>query len=154
MPEEWPLGDEQTWKNALDDLKIDREDVQAVADNIVRYTTKTLARQAFNMDEVSQSVIDEAETSLRRTKRLRSPFETSSLSDGTRLPGMSRQPAFADFSHQTAKSPKRVYYLSIEWLMGRSLDNAVLNLGMRNTYEDATRKLGFVSPPDCLSTDV
>lgn len=29
--------------------------------------------------------------------------------------------------------------------MGRSLDNAVLNLGMRNTYEDATRKLGFVS---------
>jgi hypothetical protein len=34
--------------------------------------------------------------------------------------------------------------LSIEWLIGRSLDNAVLNLGMRNTYEDATRKLGFV----------
>lgn len=27
--------------------------------------------------------------------------------------------------------------------MGRSLDNAVLNLGMRNTYETATRKLGF-----------
>jgi hypothetical protein len=47
------LGDEQTWKTALKDLKIDREDVQAVADNIVRYTTKTLARQAFNMDEVS-----------------------------------------------------------------------------------------------------
>ena len=38
-----------------------------------------------------------------------------------------------------------MYYLSIEWLMGRSLDNAVLNLGMRNTYEEATRKLGFVS---------
>jgi starch phosphorylase len=29
--------------------------------------------------------------------------------------------------------------------MGRSLDNAVLNLGMRNTYEEASRKLGFVS---------
>ena len=47
--------------------------------------------------------------------------------------------------YHTAKAPKRIYYLSIEWLIGRSLDNAVLNLGMRNTYEDATRKLGFVS---------
>lgn len=52
MPDEWPLGDEQTWKTALDDLKIEPDDVQGVADNIVRYTTKTLGRQAFNMDEV------------------------------------------------------------------------------------------------------
>jgi starch phosphorylase len=47
--------------------------------------------------------------------------------------------------YHTSRAPKRIYYLSIEWLIGRSLDNAVLNLGMRNTYEDATRKLGFVS---------
>ena len=46
-------------------------------------------------------------------------------------------------SYHTARSPKRIYYFSIEWLLGRSLDNAVLNLGMKNTYEDATRKLGF-----------
>jgi hypothetical protein len=43
-----------------------------------------------------------------------------------------------------------VYYLSIEWLLGRSLDNAVLNLGMRNTYEEASRKLGFVSHSSLL----
>lgn len=49
------------------------------------------------------------------------------------------------YRYHTAKAPKRIYYFSIEWLIGRSLDNAVLNLGMRNTYEDATRKLGFVS---------
>jgi len=49
------------------------------------------------------------------------------------------------YRYHTKKAPKRIYYLSIEWLIGRSLDNAVLNLGMRNTYEDATRKLGFVS---------
>jgi starch phosphorylase len=46
-------------------------------------------------------------------------------------------------SHHTLRAPKRVVYLSLEFLMGRSLDNAVLNLGMRNTYETATRKLGF-----------
>jgi starch phosphorylase len=50
-------------------------------------------------------------------------------------------------SYHTAHAPKRVYYFSIEWLMGRSLDNAVLNLDMRNTYETATQKLGFVSTP-------
>lgn len=33
--------------------------------------------------------------------------------------------------------------------MGRSLDNSVLNLDMRNTYETSTRKLGFVSAPRC-----
>jgi starch phosphorylase len=51
----------------------------------------------------------------------------------------------ADDRYHTERAPKRIYYFSIEWLIGRSLDNAVLNLGMRNTYEDATRKLGFVS---------
>lgn len=53
--------------------------------------------------------------------------------------------AIADDSYHTKRTPKRIYYLSIEWLIGRSLDNAVLNLGMRNTFEEATRKLGFVS---------
>ena len=53
--------------------------------------------------------------------------------------------AKAHVRYHTARAPKRVYYLSIEWLLGRSLDNAVLNLGMRNTYEEASRKLGFVS---------
>lgn len=51
-------------------------------------------------------------------------------------------------TYHTARAPKRIYYLSIEWLIGRALDNAVLNLGMKNTYEDATRKLGFVSACD------
>lgn len=39
---------------------------------------------------------------------------------------------------------QRVYYLSLEFLMGRTLDNAVLNLGVRPTYETALQKLGFV----------
>lgn len=55
--------------------------------------------------------------------------------------------------YHTKNAPKRVYYLSIEWLMGRSLDNAVLNLDMRNTYETATQKLGFVSGRDGEDTD-
>jgi len=34
----------------------------------------------------------------------------------------------------TRKDPKRVYYLSLEFLMGRTLQNAVLNLEMEPLY--------------------
>jgi glucan phosphorylase len=39
---------------------------------------------------------------------------------------------------------QRVYYLSLEFLMGRTLDNAVLNLDVKPTFESAVQKLGFV----------
>lgn len=33
---------------------------------------------------------------------------------------------------QTYRDSKRVYYLSLEFLMGRALDNAMLNVGMKD----------------------
>jgi glycogen phosphorylase len=45
--------------------------------------------------------------------------------------------------HYTRKEPKRAYYLSLEFLMGRTLDNALLNLGLRGKYKDGIDKLGF-----------
>ncbi|KAF3451432.1 hypothetical protein FNV43_RR07527 [Rhamnella rubrinervis] len=41
------------------------------------------------------------------------------------------------------KDPKRVYFLSLEFLMGRSLSNSVINLGIRDQYADALGQLGF-----------
>jgi len=38
---------------------------------------------------------------------------------------------------------KRVYYLSIEYLLGRSLGNALLNLGVEGTYAKALKQFGF-----------
>src|SRR5690554_4943700 len=35
------------------------------------------------------------------------------------------------------KPSKRVYYLSMEFLMGRALDNAIINLGVREAVEKA-----------------
>nr|XP_031862304.1 uncharacterized protein CI109_002269 [Kwoniella shandongensis]KAA5529376.1 hypothetical protein CI109_002269 [Kwoniella shandongensis] len=113
MENEWPIGDETTWKTALKSLDIDKENPQDVANTVVRHVTTSLARQAGNMDTLAA-------------------YQATALSVRDQL-----------LDYHTAKAPKRIYYLSIEWLIGRSLDNAVLNLGMRNTYEDATTKLGF-----------
>ena len=37
------------------------------------------------------------------------------------------------------KDPKFIYYLSAEFLMGRSLTNTVYNLGLENEYGQAIR---------------
>jgi len=38
---------------------------------------------------------------------------------------------------------KRVYYLSLEFLMGRALGNGILNLGAEPAYREAAARLGF-----------
>lgn len=42
-----------------------------------------------------------------------------------------------------AKDVKRVYYISMEFLIGRQLDNALLNLGIRDEVQEALETLGF-----------
>jgi starch phosphorylase len=53
MENEWPVGDETTWKTALQTNNVAEDDVQGVANTVVRHVTSTLARQAANMDNVS-----------------------------------------------------------------------------------------------------
>ncbi|EED21579.1 glycogen phosphorylase GlpV/Gph1, putative [Talaromyces stipitatus ATCC 10500] len=44
---------------------------------------------------------------------------------------------------QTMVDQKRVYYLSLEFLMGRALDNAMLNVGKKETAKEGLEELGF-----------
>ena len=46
-------------------------------------------------------------------------------------------------AHFNTSNPKRVYYLSMEFLMGRSLLNVVSNLGLKTQYEEALAQLGY-----------
>jgi len=41
------------------------------------------------------------------------------------------------------KQLKRTYYLCIEYSMGRTFDNALLNLGLKNQYRDGIEQLGL-----------
>ncbi|NOQ45716.1 MAG: glycogen/starch/alpha-glucan family phosphorylase, partial [Desulfobulbaceae bacterium] len=42
-----------------------------------------------------------------------------------------------------AQNKKRVYYLSLEFLVGRSLGNALINMGMMNEVTEALEQLGY-----------
>ena len=42
-----------------------------------------------------------------------------------------------------SRDSKRTYYLSLEFLVGRSMGNAVSNLGLRGAYAEALRQLGY-----------
>jgi starch phosphorylase len=39
--------------------------------------------------------------------------------------------------------PKRIYYLSMEFYMGRSLTNTMINLGIRSLCDKALYKMGL-----------
>ncbi len=41
------------------------------------------------------------------------------------------------------EDPKRVYYLSMEFLMGRTLENSLINLGMLDEFREAMESLGY-----------
>ncbi|XP_062912407.1 glycogen phosphorylase, brain form [Mobula hypostoma] len=41
------------------------------------------------------------------------------------------------------KDPKRIYYLSLEFYMGRTLQNTMVNLGMENATDEAIYQLGL-----------
>lgn len=42
------------------------------------------------------------------------------------------------------KNPKRIYYFSLEFLMGRTLGNAIQNLGLEIEVEETLKELGYV----------
>lgn len=44
---------------------------------------------------------------------------------------------------QTTADQKRLYYLSLEFLMGRALDNAMLNVGLKDVARQGLADLGF-----------
>ncbi|KAI4383881.1 hypothetical protein MLD38_009673 [Melastoma candidum] len=46
------------------------------------------------------------------------------------------------YFHYHATDPKQTYYLSMEYLQGRALTNAIGNLGIQDSYGEALKKLG------------
>ncbi|CAK7269295.1 Non-essential glycogen phosphorylase [Sporothrix epigloea] len=87
---------------------------------VVRHVETTLARSMFNCDETAAY----AATSLAFRDRLVIEWNRTQ-------------------QRQTFADTKRVYYLSLEFLMGRALDNAMLNVGDKEVAKSGLSDLGF-----------
>jgi starch phosphorylase len=87
---------------------------------VVRHVETTLARSMFNCDEGAA-------------------YSAASLAFRDRLViewNKTQQ-------RQTLVDGKRIYYLSLEFLMGRTLDNAMLNIGKKDAAKAGLAELGF-----------
>ncbi|CAG8960858.1 hypothetical protein HYFRA_00002395 [Hymenoscyphus fraxineus] len=87
---------------------------------VVRHVETTLARSMFNCDETAAY----AAASLALRDRLITQWNRTQ-------------------QRQTFADGKRVYYLSLEFLMGRALDNAMLNIGAKDIAKEGLADLGF-----------
>lgn len=103
---------------------------------------KYSAHEFTNKDEFERELVRHIETTLARS--LYNCDELAAYS-GTAL-------AFRDRliiewnrtqQRQTFTDQKRIYYLSLEFLMGRALDNAMLNVGMKDAAREGLQDLGF-----------
>ncbi|EMD35202.1 glycosyltransferase family 35 protein [Gelatoporia subvermispora B] len=115
--EKWLRGDETVWRSSIPPL---HKDVPAITKSVVNHVHTSLARQAYNLDDLGA-------------------YQAAALSvrDDLILNWNDTQ------LHYSRTGPKRAYYLSLEFLMGRTLDNALLNLGLKEQYSDGINKLGF-----------
>lgn len=95
-------------------------DVQTIQTNLVNHLEYTLARTRFNFDK---SACYKACALTVRDRLIESWNDTQ--------------------QHLTVQNPKRVYYLSLEFLMGRSLKNALVNIDMEAEYGRAIDELGY-----------
>jgi starch phosphorylase len=95
-----------------------------------------------DIDTIQKSIMDHVEYTLARTKY---NFDSSAAYSATAFSVRDRLIERWNESQQffTDVDPKRVYYLSMEFLMGRSLQNALYNMNIKNSFTDALLELGY-----------
>lgn len=112
-----PEPQREAWKKFAPHGFKNKEDFEK---EVVRHVETTLARSMFNCDETAAY----AAASLAFRDRLITEWNRTQ-------------------QRQTFADSKRIYYLSLEFLMGRALDNAMLNVGLKNVAKEGLSDLGF-----------
>ncbi|QSL65537.1 hypothetical protein MERGE_002850 [Pneumocystis wakefieldiae] len=117
LQEQIPESQRKAWEACIER---DLNTKDAFERDFVRYVETTLARSMYNCDDAAAyrataySVRDRLITRWNKTQQT-----------------------------LTLENPKRVYYLSIEFLMGRTLDNSMINLGIKDMIREGISELGF-----------
>lgn len=105
------------WKQHMEPKK---NDVDSIKKDIVGHTLETLCRNPYNLDKMS---VYQATAHAVRDRLL----EDWNLTQ--------------EAVHN--QNPKRCYYLSMEFLIGRALDNALHCLEVKDAYKQSVKDLGF-----------
>ena len=142
-----------------------KNDVLSVQKSIVDHVEYTLARSRYRFDdfEAYQVRTEPPPPAIpRKTFPTRLGFFLDSLPKCGTAQGLTRppRPRFLQATSMSVRDrlieswndtqqyfreqdPKRVYYLSMEFLMGRSLTNSLFNLDLNGTYREALKQLGY-----------
>ncbi|PYI21530.1 glycogen phosphorylase GlpV/Gph1 [Aspergillus violaceofuscus CBS 115571] len=107
----------EAWKKHSINGFTNKEDFES---ELVRHIETTLARSLYNCDELAAY----SGTALAFRDRLIIEWNKTQ-------------------QRQASADQKRVYYLSLEFLMGRALDNAMLNVGLKDAAREGLKDLGF-----------
>ncbi|CAG9318472.1 unnamed protein product [Blepharisma stoltei] len=93
-------------------------------------------------DTIQKSIVNHVEYTLART---RFNFDKNTCFRAVALSVKDRLIESWNDTQQsfTAEDSKRVYYMSIEYLIGRSLQNALVNLSLEHGYREAVQEMGF-----------
>ncbi|MCB6610268.1 glycogen/starch/alpha-glucan phosphorylase [[Clostridium] symbiosum] len=98
--------------------------------------------QTFNKEAIKRSIIDNVKNQFRKTIDEATPQQVYqavayAVKDVIIDNWIATQKAFDE------TKAKRVYYLSMEFLMGRALGNNIINLGAQTEIREALEELGF-----------
>ena len=100
--------------------------------------------QGYKAEDLMKSIVNHLEFTLAKTRfslDQKSCYNATALSVRDRLIEIWNDTQF----QITKNNHKRVYYLSIEYLLGRSLQNALLNMEMEGEMKKALMNLGMKS---------
>ena len=96
----------------------------------------------FNKEEFKKEVVENVKTLYRKT------IDEATTQEVFQAVAYAVKDEIIDQWIATRKEfdkadPKRVYYLSMEFLMGRALGNSIINLGTNKEIREALDELGF-----------
>ncbi|KAK6458418.1 releases glucose-1-phosphate from glycogen [Scheffersomyces xylosifermentans] len=105
-------------------------------------TTQTNQGVLTSKDAFEESFVRHVETTLARNM-----YNCDNLAAYQATSNTIRDALLIDWANtqqkQTIQDGKRVYYLSLEFLMGRAMDNALINLNSRDNTKSSLTELGF-----------
>ncbi|GAN00762.1 phosphorylase-like protein [Mucor ambiguus] len=105
------------WKHEMTPKKNDKASIKK---DIVQHSVETLCRNPYNLDKLAV-------------------YQATAYSVRDRL--LEDWNMTQEAVHK--ENPKRCYYLSMEFLIGRALDNALHCLEVKDVYKDSVKDLGF-----------